>query len=216
MHKRPLLPRLAVLNDVDPVPSGARTAGLPCGRVSTDISVRDATAADAAACAAIYSFWIRETAASFETDPPTPAQMADRIEAAVRTHAWLVLVDAETGTGAAEAPVIGYAYGGPFRSRPAYRWTCEVSVYLARERHRRGGGRLIYTALLDRLADRGYRTAVAGMTLPNQGSVALHRATGFRPVGTYHRVGYKNGEWHDVAWVERSLGPVDDAPDEPG
>jgi L-amino acid N-acyltransferase YncA len=140
---------------------------------------------------------VTETAISFELEPPSAAEMAERIAAALRTHAWVVLED--------DGRVVGYAYGIPFRSREAYRWSCEVSVYLERGRPRTGGGRALYGALLSRLTQRGFRTAVAGMTLPNDASVGLHRAMGFEPVGTYRRIGFKHGAWHDVAWVQRML-----------
>ncbi len=104
-----------------------------------------------------------------------------------------------------EGQVTGYAYGGPFRAREAYRFSCEVSVYLEPGRRRTGGGRALYEALLSRLAARGFATASAGMTLPNEASTGLHQAMGFRPVGTFQRVGWKHGAWHDVAWVQRSL-----------
>jgi phosphinothricin acetyltransferase len=80
-----------------------------------------------------------------------------------------------------------------------------VSVYLEVGRRRRGDGRALYEALFARLAERGYRTAVAGMTLPNDASVGLHRALGFAPVGTYRRIGWKDGAWRDVAWMQRDL-----------
>ncbi len=166
-----------------------------------DMKIRAATTDDAAACAAIYAPYVIDTAISFETDPPTEAEMAERIVTAARSHAWLVLEDVE-----ASGRVVGYAYAGPFRSRPAYRWTCETSIYLEAGRRRTGGGRALYEALLTRLAERGYRTAVAGMTLPNEASVALHRAMGFEPVGTFRRVGRKYGQWHDVAFAQRSIG----------
>lgn len=166
----------------------------------SDLTVRDATAADAEACAAIYAPYVRDTAITFETEPPTPDEMAARIEAARRTHAWLVLEDRD-------GHVVGYAYGGSFRARPAYRWSCEVSVYLEPGLRRSGGGRMLYEALLDRLAARGYRLALAGMALPNDASLGLHRAMGFEPVGTFRRVGWKNGRWYDVAWAQRELGP---------
>ncbi len=168
-------------------------------------NVRDATERDAGACAAIYAPYVTGTAVSFETEPPSVSEMARRIAAAARTHAWVVLVDADE--------VVGYAYGGPFSGRAAYRWSCEVSVYLGRGSHRRGGGRALYTALLERLAARGYRTAFAGMSLPNPASAGLHSALGFEPAGTYRRVGWKLGAWHDVAWVQRPLGdPADASP----
>ncbi|HET9138310.1 GNAT family N-acetyltransferase [Actinophytocola sp.] len=169
--------------------------------------IRDATDRDAGACAAIYAPYVTGTAITFETEPPSPAQMAERIAAAARTHAWVVLEDS--------GQVVGYAYGGPFKTRPAYRWSCEVSVYLEPGRRRTGAGSALYRALFDRLATRGFRTAVAGMTLPNEASVGLHRALGFEPVGTYRRIGWKHGAWHDVAWTQRAIAAGDDPPAEP-
>jgi phosphinothricin acetyltransferase len=166
--------------------------------------VRQATADDAAACAAIYAPYVTDTVVSFETEPPSAAEMAERIAAA---HLWLVLEDA--------GRVVGYAYAGRFAPRAAYRWACEVSVYLELGRRRTGGGRALYGALLPQLAERGFRVAVAGMTLPNDGSVGLHRAMGFEPVGTYRRIGYKHGAWHDVAWTQRMLAGGDEPPAEP-
>jgi phosphinothricin acetyltransferase len=172
------------------------------------MEVRDATTADAEACLAIYAPYVTGTAITFELEVPSAATMAERIAKAAATHAWLV---AEAG-----GRVVGYAYGGPYKERAAYRWACEVSVYIDRARHRTGAGRALYEALLPRLAARGYTMAVAGMTLPNEGSVGLHRALGFEPVGTYRRIGYKHGAWHDVAWTQRPLATVsDDPPAEP-
>ena len=126
-------------------------------------NVRAASEGDAAACAAIYAPYVTDTAITFELDPPSSAEMAERIAAATCSHAWLVLED---GTS-----VVGYAYGGTFNARLAYRWACEVSVYLEPGLRRTGGGRALYEALLPRLAQRGFRVAVAGMTLPNDASV---------------------------------------------
>jgi phosphinothricin acetyltransferase len=167
--------------------------------------VREATEHDAAACAAIYAPYVTDTVISFELEPPAPAEMAERIASA---HAWLVLED-DGGR------VVGYAYGGRFAPRAAYRWASEVSVYLQRGFERRGGGRMLYEALLARLTVRGFRMAIAGMTLPNDASVGLHRALGFEPVGTYRRIGYKHGAWHDVAWTQRELIAGDEPPAEP-
>ena len=170
-------------------------------------NVREASERDAEACAAIYAPYVIDTAITFESQPPLPTEMADRIASAVRTHAWVVLEN--------EGRVVGYAYGGRFNSRAAYRWSCEVSVYLERGRRRTGGGRALYDALFARLAERGFRTAVAGMTLPNDASVGLHRAMGFEPVGTYRRIGWKHGAWHDVAWAQRTIAAGPDPPAEP-
>jgi phosphinothricin acetyltransferase len=173
---------------------------------SSRIAIRDAREADAAGCAAIYAPYVTDTVITFEQVPPTAAEMAERIATARRTHAWLVLED--------DRRVVGYAYAGPFRSREAWRWSCEVSVYLEMGRRRGGGGRALYEALLGRLTERGYRTAIGVMTLPNDASEGLHRAMGFTPAGVYPRIGWKFGQWHDVAFVQRPLGPGDAAPTE--
>lgn len=171
-------------------------------------AVRDAAPDDGAACAAIYRPYVTDTVITFEEEPPTAADMARRIVAAQERHAWLVLEDdAARGGGR----VVGYAYAAPVKERAAYRWACEVSVYLEQGRRRGGAGRALYAALFDRLAARGYRRLVAGMTLPNPASEGLHRAMGFEPIGVQRRIGWKHGGWHDVAWVQRPLGPEDDA-----
>jgi L-amino acid N-acyltransferase YncA len=169
--------------------------------------VRAASEQDAAACAAIYAPYVTGTAITFETDAPSPAEMARRILAASQSHAWLVLED--------EGRVAGYAYGAPLHSRPAYRWACEVSVYLELGRRRTGAGRALYEALLARLTERGFRIAVAGITLPNDASVGLHRAMGFERAGTYRRIAFKLGRWHDEAWAQRILATDGDPPPEP-
>lgn len=161
------------------------------------MSIRDAQPDDAAACAAVYAPYVRDTAVSFELEPPDADAMAERIVAAQCGHAWLV-ADGTDG-------IAGYAYGGEFKSRAAYRFTCEVSVYLRPGLGGRGLGRALYDVLLPRLAELGYRQAVAGMTLPNAASEGLHRASGFEPVGVYRSVGWKFERWHDVAFMQRPL-----------
>jgi L-amino acid N-acyltransferase YncA len=168
--------------------------------------VRDATSDDAAACAAIYAPYVTDTTVTFEGEPPTAEQMAGRIRAAQSGHAWVVLEN--------DGVVLGYAYGVPYKQRAAYRWTCEVSVYLAQDSAGRGWGRALYEALFERLAGRGYRRAIAGLTQPNEASVGLHRALGFEPIGVQRRIGWKHGAWRDVAWVQRDLGSEDGPPSE--
>lgn len=165
--------------------------------------VRPATLDDAPACAAIYAPYVTDTAVSFEEEPPDVAEMARRMEAA---HVWLVLED--------EGEVVGYAYAGTFHARAAYRWATETSVYLRRGFERRGGGRALYAVLLPLLKERGFTSAITGMTLPNPGSVGLHASLGFEPVGTYRNIGFKHGAWHDVAWAQLLLADGDSAPDE--
>ncbi len=172
-----------------------RDPGLPGGHL------RSATPADAAACLAVYAPYVEHTTVSFEEHPPSLAEMESRIESGLRTHAWVVLEEDEPGG----RRVVGYAYAGPYKARPAYRWSCEVSVYVEQGRRRTGAGRLLYRALFDRLVERGFVVAVAGMTLPNPASAGLHRSLGFEDVGTWRGIGYKAGAWHDVHWMQRTL-----------
>jgi phosphinothricin acetyltransferase len=160
---------------------------------------------DAAACAAVYAPYVESTAISFEETAPDEAELADRIE---RAHAWLV---AEAG-----GEVAGFAYATEHRRRPAYRWSVEVSVYVAGSHHGEGFGRLLYEALLAELRERGFRAAFAGITLPNEASVALHEKLGFEPIGVYRGIGWKDGAWRDVGWWQLQLDPgADDPPAEP-
>jgi L-amino acid N-acyltransferase YncA len=158
------------------------------------LTIRDASAEDAAACAAIYAPYVLDTVISFETVPPDADGMAARIAA---SHVWLV--------GEDDGRPVGFAYGGEFNPRDAYRWACSVSVYLEAGRRRTGAGRALYEVLFERLAALGLRRAAAGITLPNEASVGLHAAMGFEPVGTFGRIGWKDGAWYDVAWMQRDL-----------
>jgi phosphinothricin acetyltransferase len=171
------------------------------------MKIRGATALDAEACAAIYAPYVTGSVITFELVPPTVGEMAERIARAAESHAWLVLED--------DGRVVGYAYGTPMKPRAAYRWSCEVSIYLEQGRRRTGGGRALYEALFVRLTERGYRIAVAGMTLPNDASVGLHAALGFEPIGTYRNIGWKLDAWHDVAWAQRTLATSPNPPSEP-
>jgi L-amino acid N-acyltransferase YncA len=163
---------------------------------------------DAAACAAIYAPSVAESAASFEDVPPDAAEFARRIESVSARYPWLV---AEV-----DGAVAGYAYASPHRARAAYRWAVESAVYVGAEHRGRGLGKRLYAALFELLTRQGIRTVCAGVTLPNDVSVALHEACGFQPVGIYRRIGYKLGRWHDVGWWQREL-PVEsgDPPREP-
>ena len=172
--------------------------------------IRHADAArDAAACAAIYAPFVRDTAVSLEEEAPDDGELATRIERISRTHPWLVADE--------DHEVLGFAYGSHHRERAAYRWAADVAVYVDAGHRRAGIGRALYEALLELLARQGLRAACAGITLPNPASVALHQAVGFRPVGVYRRIGFKHGAWHDVGWWQVELGSADDGPPgEPG
>jgi phosphinothricin acetyltransferase len=163
---------------------------------------------DAEAIAAIYAPYVRDTTISFEVDPPSAATMRERIAGVVARYPYLVAEQAGN--------VAGYAYAGPFRARAAYRWTVETTVYVDRALGRLGIGRTLCQALLDRLTALGFVSAIGIIALPNEGSVGLHEALGFAPVGTEKGVGYKFGAWHDVGVWQRDLAPRSDQPPEPG
>jgi L-amino acid N-acyltransferase YncA len=168
------------------------------------------SAGDAEAIAAIYAPFVNDSIISFEDVAPTTAEVAARIVRLTTTHAWLVAED--------QGEILGYAYGCPHRERAAYRWATEVSVYVDPRHQRRGAGRSLYAALFAQLAAQGYRTALAGIALPNDASIALHEACGFKPVGVYRRIGFKLGSWWDVGWwqLELAHSDGDGPPPEPG
>jgi phosphinothricin acetyltransferase len=168
--------------------------------------LRLARPADAPAVRRIYAPAVEETAVSFATEVPDVAALESKIATTLPAYPWLVCVRDDA--------VVGYAYGGPFRERDAYRWTVELSVYVDAAARGEGVGRALYEALLDLLSAQGYASAYGVVTLPNPASVALHERLGFERVGTFDDVGFKRDEWHDVGWWRRHL-PDPAAPDPP-
>jgi phosphinothricin acetyltransferase len=154
--------------------------------------VRIATPDDAEALLAIYRPFVLNTATSFELEPPPVEEFRERIERALAGWAWLV---AER-----DGHMVGYAYATSHRARGAYKWSVEPSVYVDQGSHRQGIGKMLYEGLLPLLAAKGYCNAYAGITLPNDASVALHQRLGFEPIGVFRCVGHKFGAWHDVSW----------------
>jgi L-amino acid N-acyltransferase YncA len=161
------------------------------------MQVRPASSNDAARCADIYRPFVTDNWVSFELAAPDAEEMARRIAAYAGSHGWLI---AER-----EGEVLGYAYGSPHRTREAYASSCDVAVYVDPAFARMGVGRALYDTLLSVLKGRGFHAAFAGIALPNPGSIALHEAMGFAPVGTYREVGWKLGGWRDVGWWQRLL-----------
>jgi L-amino acid N-acyltransferase YncA len=164
-------------------------------------------ALDAESVAVIYRPAVERSVASFEEAPPTAAGMSDRMRATLERLPWLVAESA--------GEVVGYAYAGPHRSRPGYRWSVEISVYVAPERQSEGIGRTLYDRLLEILRRQGYVNVYAGLTLPNPASERLHEAIGMRRIGVYERIGYKFDAWHDVAWYGLRLADPEGPPAEP-
>ena len=170
--------------------------------------IRDAAATDMAAVAAIYAQDVTGGTGTFELDPPDVAEM-------VRRHAtvnalglpWLVAeVDGPNGEGI----VAAYAYAGPFRLRPAYRYTVEDSIYVDTAHHGKGLGKALLVELIARCEALGLRQMLGVIgDSANAGSVALHAACGFEMIGTMQSVGWKFDQWRDVVFMQRALGPGD-------
>ena len=165
-----------------------------------EIFVRPAEPRDIAAITRIYDHAVRHGTASFELEPPDEKEMTRRYESLV-AGAYPYLV-AELG-----GVVEGYAYAGPHRARPAYYWTVEDSIYIAPQSHRRGIGRLLLDRLIAESEAGGFRQMIAVIgDSANAGSIELHRAAGFRMVGTFDNVGFKFGRWLDSVLMQRPLG----------
>jgi L-amino acid N-acyltransferase YncA len=166
-----------------------------------ELLIRPAAADDVAAIARIYAHAVRFGTASFELDPPDETEMAQRQRAILEAgYPYLV--------AQADGAVLGYAYAGPYRARPAYRWSVENSVYVAAEAMRRGIGGALLDALIAEAERRGFRQMIAVIGDSAQTpSIALHRAAGFRLIGTLEAVGFKHGRWLDTVLMQRPLGP---------
>jgi L-amino acid N-acyltransferase YncA len=172
------------------------------------VRLRPASADDAAAIAAIYAPYVAETIISFEAEPPPAEEIARRMAQHDGLYPWLV------AAGPA-GEIAGYAYAGPFRTRRAYRYSVETTIYVAAATHRRGMGRLLYAKLIETLTAQGFTQAIGVIGLPNPASVALHESVGFRHIGTNRGVGWKFGAWHDVGLWQRTLSEVDEPVGEP-
>lgn len=172
------------------------------------MKIRTATPNDAAAVAAIYGPIVQYTTISFEIDPPDAAEMRARIEKTLATLPWLVAEDAA-------GVVCGYVYASKHKERAAYQWSVDTTVYVRDDMRGQGVGRALYARLLPLLSELGYCQAFAGVALPNVGSVGLHEALGFTPIGVYSNVGFKHGAWRDVGWWQKSLRALEVSPKAP-
>lgn len=164
-----------------------------------DPIIRLATTQDADAILAIYAPMVAETYISFELEVPTRDELASRITSTLEKLPWLVCE--QSGS------LLGYAYASTHRNRLAYQWSVDVSVYIHPQARRAGVARRLYTSLLAILRAQGYRNVFAGIALPNEASVGVHEAMGFRQAALYKSVGYKLGAWRDVGWWQLTLQP---------
>lgn len=171
------------------------------------MKIRPAAVSDAAAIAGIYAHYVRDTVITFDTDPLSAAEVAQRIEAGAGVFPWLVAEE--------EGAILGYAYAAPFRTRRAYRFAVETTVYVRPGSEGRGVGSALYRPLLETLENQGFTQAIAAITLPNDASVGIHERLGFVHAGTYAQVGWKLGQWLDVGLWQRPLAPSATPPQEP-
>ena len=173
-------------------------------------TIRPSIDADVPAVTAIYAHHVETGTASFETEPPDEAEMRRRRDVLVKDrYPYLV---AEVGD-----KVCGYAYAGPYRTRPAYRYSVEDSVYVGTAAQRRGIGRALLNSLIRDCTARGFRQMVAIIGDSSQtASIGLHRAMGFEMVGTLRNVGYKHDRWLDTVFMQLAIGEGAGTPPEPG
>jgi L-amino acid N-acyltransferase YncA len=169
--------------------------------------IRIARPPDAPQIADIYRPIVADSAASFEEDPPSVGEIERRIESTLDIYPWLVCER--------DGRLPGYAYATRLRYRPAYQWSVEVSAYTHPDALRSGVASALYTSLFEVLKRQGLVSAYAGITLPNEGSVGLHEAFGFEPLGVYRNVGHKIGCWHDVGWWQLALQDPPEHPEPP-
>ncbi len=171
--------------------------------MKTNARIRVAREEDAEEILSIYQPFILETAVTFEEEVPALSVFQQRIATIMEDNPFFVCE--------LENRIVGFAYASAYRSRAAYRWTREVSVYVHPDFQRKNIARALYHVLLATLKRQEFITAFGVITLPNQGSVALHESFGFRPLSIYKHVGFKLGRWHDVGWWELSLTGNSDA-----
>ncbi|WP_371661869.1 N-acetyltransferase family protein [Streptomyces sp. NBC_00280] len=167
----------------------------------TEVQVRPGGEDDLAALTDLYNHYVQETPTTFDTKTFTPEERRPWLLSHPEDgpHRLMVATDVDSQR------ILGYATSGPFRPKPAYGTTVEVTVYLAPDVGGRGIGTLLYKALFEALAGEDVHRALAGVALPNEASVRLHERFGFRYVGTYREVGRKFGRYWDVAWYEKAL-----------
>jgi len=173
--------------------------------MSADPTLRPSTDADVPAITAIYAHHVRTGLASFETEPPVAFEMARRRMDVVRRGLPFLVAEVD-------GIVAGYAYAGPYRVRPAYRFTVEDSIYIHPDHTRKGIGRLLLQAIISACEEQGCRQMIAVIgDSGNAASIGLHRAFGFEHTGTLRSVGFKFGRWVDTVIMQRPLGPGDTA-----
>ncbi len=155
---------------------------------------------DAREALSVYAPYVQHTAVSFEYEVPTLTAYEENISAITAEYPWLVCC--------INNQVIGFAYAGTFRTRPAYKWSVESTIYLEKQWQSLGIGKLLYQTLIHLLKMQGFVNVFAGVAIPNPGSEQLHLSVGFREAGIFNHIGYKNGSWHTTKWYQLLLQPL--------
>ncbi|MDR1599855.1 MAG: GNAT family N-acetyltransferase [Oscillospiraceae bacterium] len=168
--------------------------------------IRDARVSDAEGILGIYAPHVLRGAVTFETDVPSVGDMARRVQAVSAEYPYLI---AEDGSGV----IVGYAYAGRVRSREAYQWSAELSIYVREDEQGRGVGRALVKRIIAALREMGVKTLYAVITSPNPASETFHERLGFRRLYVFEKMGYKQGLWRDVLWMSLPLGEYGEAPE---
>jgi phosphinothricin acetyltransferase len=171
----------------------------------TGVQVRPGVEGDLDALTTIYNHYVRETAITFDTAIFTPEERRPWLLSHPEDGPYRLMVATEGHREGDSQRILGYATSSPYRPKPAYVTSVEVSVYVAPDTGRRGIGTLLYDALFKAVAEEDVHRAYAGIAQPNEASERLHARFGFRYVGTYREVGRKFGRYWDVAWYEKEL-----------
>ena len=161
------------------------------------LKIRPATLGDAPDLLKIYSHYVSRTPITLELSPPSLEDFRERMEGILKRYPWFVAEE--------EGGLVGYAYAGPFNFREGYRYTAEVTIYLAESAIGLGLGKRLYSLLFEALKQREIRSLIAGVTLPNVASVRLHESLGFKKVAHFIAVGHKFGKWWDVGYWQFSF-----------
>ncbi|MCC7528819.1 MAG: N-acetyltransferase [Candidatus Melainabacteria bacterium] len=169
--------------------------------------IRLATSNDAQSVLDIYAPYCLKSPATFEIQPPDVGEIRNRIDKTLTRFPYLIFEENQDP--------VAFAYAGQYMERAAYRFSAAVSVYVKEGFHGTGKGKALYGVLIPLLKKQGFCNAFAGITMPNPGSEALHKALGFVQTGLYKNVGYKFEKWHDVSWWQLPLSPMLETPDEP-
>ena len=172
---------------------------------ASKITIRPATPDDAEALLSIYAPYVEQTAITFEYEVPSVEEFRDRIVHTLKLYPYLV-AQRETSTNSnASTEIVGYAYAGPLHARAAYAWSVETSIYISQDVRSSGVGSLLYQKLEEYLTAQHICNVCACITYPNPPSIAFHEKHGYKTVAHFHASGFKQGEWHDMIWMEKTL-----------